>query len=256
MTAQLKISSKATIGKNVHIGDFTTVFENVEIGDNTTIESNCIIGYHNESAQGKPLIISENSYIRSHSIFYEGSKFGPGLVSGHGVLARENCRAGKRFQIGTNSILDGDSTFGDYVRIHSSVIISKQTVIGDFVFIYPSVIILNDPFPPSPLLEKVMINDLAVIAPYSVIYPGVTIGTGGFVAAGSHVKLDVPDAHCVAGSPAKVFATLDKFIHPKYGLYHPWIKRDIDKYPKEAHSFIEEKISKLEAVINKTRLPK
>lgn len=247
------ISKKAKIGNNVTIGDFTTIHDNVEIGDNTIIESNCIIGYPAKQAKGKPLIIGKNSHIRSHSIFYEGSVLGEGLITGHQAFARENCHVGKSLVLGTKSTLDGDLTIGDYVRIHTLVTIANETKIGDFVYFLPRVILVNDPFPPSSHIKSVTINDLAVVLSGAFIYPGVTIGMGSFVAAGSQVKHDVPDIHCVSGSPAKTFSTIDRFILPTYGAFHPWIKRNIDKYPKEVHPLIEDKIKILDEMIKKTK---
>ena len=131
--------------------------------------------------------------------------------------------------------------------------ISEGTVIGDFVYILPYAQFLNDPLPPSPMLEGITVKNLAVISSGAVIFPGVTIGEGSFVAAASHVKKDVTDIHCVAGSPAVLFCTLDKFVHPKYGRYHPWIKRHIAKYPVAVHPKIDEGVAGLDRLIKAHR---
>ncbi|MDP0590168.1 MAG: hypothetical protein QS748_13665 [Candidatus Endonucleobacter bathymodioli] len=89
------ISNNATIGGNVSIGQFTTIYDNVIIGDNVTIEGYCEIGVSNNLSEGLPLYIGNNSHIRSHSIFYEGSKFEEGLVTGHRVTVREKTAAEK-----------------------------------------------------------------------------------------------------------------------------------------------------------------
>ncbi len=49
----------------------------------------------------------------------------------------------------------------------------------------------------------IRIKDYAWIASNVIILPGVTIGTGAVVGAGSVVTRDVPDFHVVAGNPAK-----------------------------------------------------
>lgn len=247
------ISKKAKIGKNVFVGDFTTIHDNVEIGDNTVIESNCIIGYPARAAKEKLLIIGPNSHIRSHSIIYEGSKFGCNFITGHKVFARENCLAGNYFQLGTSTVLDGRATFGHCVRIHSYCIISEDTIVGDFVYFLPRVQMVTDPFPPSEILLGITIKDLTVIAAGALLYPGITLGMGSFIAAASHVKQNVADIHCVAGSPAKTFATLDKYVLPTYGAFHPWIKRIIDKYPENLHPLIEEKIRKIDEIIQEKK---
>ena len=66
---------KAKLGENVKVGQFTTIYVNVEIADNIVIEGYCEIGVQNHLSKGETLYIGENSHIRSHSAFYEGSTF-------------------------------------------------------------------------------------------------------------------------------------------------------------------------------------
>ncbi len=51
--------------------------------------------------------------------------------------------------------------------------------------------------------EKVTIEDYVFIGPRSIILPGVTIGRGAIIAAGSVVTKDVESMKIVAGVPAK-----------------------------------------------------
>lgn len=51
--------------------------------------------------------------------------------------------------------------------------------------------------------EKVVIKDYVFIGPRSVILPGVTIGKGAIIAAGSIVTKDVKEKEIVGGVPAK-----------------------------------------------------
>ena len=67
---------------------------------------------------------------------------------------------------------------------------------------------------------KVEIKDWAYIGAYSQIMPGVTIGEGALVAAGSIVTKSVP-SHCVVGgNPAKIICTTDEYIknNERYNL--------------------------------------
>jgi acetyltransferase-like isoleucine patch superfamily enzyme len=52
--------------------------------------------------------------------------------------------------------------------------------------------------------EKVIINDYVFIGPRSIILPGVTIGKGAIIAAGSVVTKDVGEKEIVGGTPAKM----------------------------------------------------
>lgn len=59
---------------------------------------------------------------------------------------------------------------------------------------------------------KVIIKDGAYIGAFSQIMPGVTIGRGSLVAAGSVVTKSVPDNVVVGGNPAKFICTVDKYL--------------------------------------------
>ncbi len=59
---------------------------------------------------------------------------------------------------------------------------------------------------------KVVIEDWAYIGTGSQIMPGVTIGEGSLVAAGSIVTKSVPAGVVVAGNPARFICTVEDFI--------------------------------------------
>ena len=142
-------TGRARIGRGSKISPTAEIYDNVVIGNNVTIEGHCVIGYPTPLAGGRPLVIGDDSHIRTHSIFYEGSTLGPGLVTGHRVTVRELFVAGRNLQIGTLCDFQGHATVGDYVRTHSSVHIGQQTRIGDYVWIFPYTVFTNDPHPPS-----------------------------------------------------------------------------------------------------------
>ena len=232
------VSDKADIGKNVVIGPFTVVHENVVVKDNSIIEGFCEIGYPTNLAKTNALVIGENSLIRSHSIFYQGSVFGDRLITGHRVTIRENVTAGKNLQIGTLSDFQGDCEIGDFVRTHSNVHIGKKSIIGDFVWIFPYVVLTNDPHPPSDILEGVIVHDYAVIATMSVLLPGVTVGSNSLVAAHSLVNKDVPESQVVGGAPAKILCAADviKLKGSEGKSAYPWPRHFHRGYPEEVVS--------------------
>lgn len=67
---------------------------------------------------------------------------------------------------------------------------------------------------------KVVIKDWAYIGAHAQIMPGVTIGEGAMVAAGSIVTKSVPDGMVVAGNPAKVICSVNDYLQRnlKYNL--------------------------------------
>jgi UDP-3-O-[3-hydroxymyristoyl] glucosamine N-acyltransferase len=228
-------ADKLVICSNCSIGANTVVFNGVEIGKNTTIENNCEIGCLTEFADNKPLIIGEESFIRSHSVFYCGSTFGPELRTGHRVTVRENTIAGVNLQIGTLSDIQGDCTIGDYVRFHSNVHIGKRTKIGDFVWVFPYVVFTNDPAPPSESLIGAFVKDFASIGTMSVILPGVVIGKHAVIGAHSLVSKDIPDSTLAYGSPAKKhgFTFRVKLKDGTNRAAYPWTRHFHRGYPEE-----------------------
>jgi|GEM_PF-620228 len=198
------VHKDAVIGSGVVIGAYTIVHKNVCIGDGSVIGSHCEIGCPaHHSSDGGALIIGKNSYIRSHSIFYEGSSFGDNLVTGHRVTVREKTKAGRAFQIGTLSDIQGHCEIGDFVKFHSNVHIGQHSKIKSYVWMFPYVVLTNDPHPPSNVMMGVVVEEYVAIATMSIILPGVTIREGALVGAHSSVSRDVEPNTVVAGSPAK-----------------------------------------------------
>lgn len=227
------VNSKAKIGNNVQIGAYSIIYENVVIGDNSIIEGFCEIGYSTKLAEGKLLVIGKNSHIRSHSIFYEGSSFGEGLVTGHRVTVREKTIAGINLQIGTLSDFQGDCHIGDYVRTHSNVHIGKHSLIGNYVWIFPYVVLTNDPHPPSNTMMGVTVKDYAVIATMSVILPGIVVNEHSLVGAHSLVNRDVPKNMVVGGNPAKILCEASSIkLKGKDMSAYPWPRHFNRGYPE------------------------
>lgn len=81
------------------------------------------------------------------------------------------------------------------------------------------------------MFGKVIVEDGAYIGAYSQIMPGVTIGKGALVAAGSIVTKSVPAGVVVAGNPAKFICTVEEYIerNRKYNVGTKGISLDAKK---------------------------
>ena len=229
------ISKDAQIGRNVEIGAFTIVKSGVSIGDDSTVGAFCELGVPSTNSLFPSLEIGSRSLIRSHSVFYNGSKFGDELTTGHRVTVRENTIAGNNLQIGTLSDIQGDCLIGDYVRFHSSVHVGKESQIEDFVWVFPYVVLTNDPHPPSELRLGVTLKTYAVIATHSTILPGVIVGSGALVGAHSLVAKDVVEHTVVSGVPARYKCdTSSILLRDGTGQSaYPWRKHFRRSYPGE-----------------------
>jgi len=132
-------------------------------------------------------------------------------------------QAGNRGKIRDFSILFGSKetpvTIGDdfFIGAHCYINGAAGLTIGSRVTIAHGVMIFTDSGPnTSQKLQKhfpitaapVKIGDDVWIGASAMILPGVIIGNGCVIGAGSLVKDDVPDGSVVAGNPAKVVREL------------------------------------------------
>lgn len=233
------ISSHAKIGQNVRIAPTAIIHDNVIVGDGCDIQDFCILGTPTggENA-GKPLILHNNSIIRSHSILYEGSTFGENLHVAHSCVLRDGITAGSHLSVGNFSDLEGNCVIGDYCRFHSQTHIGRGCKIGNLVWIYPNVVLTNDPLPPSTLEIGVTVEDGCVICTGSVILPGAHLGKGSFVAALSRAKGAIPPVRIVAGFNGEITGTIDKLRHRASNKQHPW-PNHFARYPDSAQPMIK-----------------
>jgi acyl-[acyl carrier protein]--UDP-N-acetylglucosamine O-acyltransferase len=232
----------AQIGAGSTIGAYSIIGETVRIGENTEIGAYCEIGVQVGVLPPGPLTIGAGSLIRSHSVLYQNSTFGPGLKTGHRVTLREAIRAGTDLQVGTVSDLQGHCEIGNHVRLHSNVHIGQRSRIGNCVWIFPYVVLTNDPHPPSEHLSGCAVEDYAVIATMSTVLPGKRIGRGALVGAMTLVREDVPDDTICVGVPCRNVGSTGRIKFKDSGEpVYPWRRHFHRGYPPAlVRSWIEE----------------
>lgn len=236
-----RISASSQIGEGCQIAPTAIIHDNVVLGDGCQIDDWCIIGAPARGeAAGKTLNIGSGAHIRSHSILYEGSSYGPDLRVGHHSMLRENLVVGKNLQVGTFNDLEGDAEIGDWVRFHSQVHLSKGSVVGDLAWIFPNVVTTNDPIPPSGLCVGTEVGAGGIVATGALLLPGCKLGAGAFVAACALAKGDVPAGALVVGNPGKIIGSVRRLKYKPAELQHPWMEHHADAYPEEAQARIAE----------------
>lgn len=114
------------------------------------------------------------------------------------------------------SIGDESSLGRCEMTLHEAITIGKRVVINDDVVLLTASHSLSDSLWRHKK-KPIHIDDYAWIATGSIILPGVTIGKGAVVGAGSVVRENVPEYSVVSGNPA----TLTKSLRTRRLNYSP-----------------------------------
>jgi acetyltransferase-like isoleucine patch superfamily enzyme len=180
------------------------------IGTDSYIFEQVILGFpsrENMRKQGyQGTIIGDHAVIRTGTIIYSDVRIGNNFSSGHNVLIRENTQIGDNVSLGSGTIIEGRCEIGNDSNLQSLVYIPTLTSIGSHVFIGPNAVLTNDRYPPNggSDLKGPNLEDYASIGANVTILPGITIGKGALVAAGSVVTRNVPPKTLAIGAPARI----------------------------------------------------
>lgn len=135
------------------------------------------------------------------------SSIGAGTRVWQFCVILEGARIGKACNICSHCFIENDVVVGDRVTIKSGVQLWNGLRLEDDVFIGPNVTFTNDRYPRSKQypesFPETWVGKAASIGANATILPGIKIGEGALVGAGSVVTKDVPPGNTVVGNPAK-----------------------------------------------------
>ena len=139
-----------------------------------------------------------NYFLQRISLLYWRFVASPEKYARHlGVNIGEHCFISTREWASEPYLI----TIGDHVQLTRNVSIHTHGG-GNSIW---------ETHPDFDFFGKVVIEDWAYIGAYAHIMPGVTIGRGALVAAGSIVTKSVPPHTVVGGNPARVICTTEEF---------------------------------------------
>lgn len=189
------------------------IHDNVRVPPDAVIGDFCLIGEpYRGMPEGTETTIGPGTIIRSHTVIYAGNRIGTGFQSGHGAFLRECNEIGDDVSVGTKSIVEHHVVIEDGVRIHSGAFVPEYSVLRKMCWIGPNVVLTNARYPASPSAKEnlagVIVEEHARIGANSTILPGITVGRGSLVGAGSVVTKDVPPGMVVVGNPARILCAV------------------------------------------------
>lgn len=171
------------------------------------IEPDAVVGLVYAEDCG-PARIGAGALIRAFSVVYGDVRAGARFRTGHHVLVREHTTLGDDVLVGTGTVIEGHCSIGNDVKMESGVFVPTDTTIGDRVFIGPRAVFTNDRYPLRRREEYVpqgpTIEDDATIGANVTLLPGVRVGAGAMIAAGSVVTRDVEPWYLAVGAPARM----------------------------------------------------
>lgn len=172
-----------------------------------------MIGLPFAGMNGEQTLIGDNSIIRAGSFIYAGNCIGKYFQTGNKTNIRELNQIGNHVSIGTLSVIEHHVTISDNVRIHSQVFVPEYSILDENCWLGPNVVLTNARYPKHPSVKDdlcgVHIKVNAKIGANSTLLPGVVIGEGSLIGAGSLVTKDVGDGVIAMGNPASVKRKID-----------------------------------------------
>ncbi len=142
-----------------------------------------------------------SNFIDATVVIGEGTRIWHFAVILADVVIGENTNIGSHVEIGHGCKI------GNRVRISHGVFLPPNSVVEDDVFLAPGVLASDDRYPrannPDYHAQPPHFEQGCSVGIGSVILPGVRIGAGAMIGAGSIVTKDVPPKGHVRGEPAR-----------------------------------------------------
>jgi acetyltransferase-like isoleucine patch superfamily enzyme len=204
------------VAENVIIKDFAVIYANAILKENVIIGEHSVIGrtptsnslMEKELSDKGKTLLHEKVVICSNVVVYNNVSIGADSLVGDNSSVFYDVTIGEKTLISRSVTINSDTVIGNNTRIMDNTHITGKAVIGNHVFISVGVMTANDngfgALGFGSHIKGPVIEDYVSVGAGAVILPGVVLGKGCIVAAGSVVKDDVPEDVIVAGNPAVV----------------------------------------------------
>lgn len=147
-------------------------------------------------------------FIHDSAIVDEGAAVGAFTSIWHFSHVEKKAVIGENCNLGQNVYVGNSAIVGNACRLGNSVSIFSHVELEDFVFCAPFMVFTHIGFPRANVnrrgvFKKTLVRKGATLGANSTVVPGLTIGEGTFLAAGSTLTKDSPDWALMVGSPAR-----------------------------------------------------
>lgn len=115
-----------------------------------------------------------------------------------------NCSIGKGCTIHSHVWIGDNVVIGENCKIQAFSFLPTGVKLGNNVFVGPRVTFTNDKHPPSGKWSETIVEDDVSIGAGAIILPGIRLGKGCKIGAGSLVTKDIPPGKLAYGSPARI----------------------------------------------------
>lgn len=190
-----KISESAVIKENVTLGSNIVLEDNVYIDygciirDNVHIKKGSFIGagsilgeyiedfYNDRKNKTHPLVIGENSIIRTGNVIYGDTVIGAGVETGCNVIIKNNCNISECAVINDNSVVNPGTFIGKNTVILNSTILGRKPMATTGI--------------QRKVQEKLIplkIGENCIIGAAAVLYTGSIFGNNVLVSDGASIR--------------------------------------------------------------------
>lgn len=177
------VHPNARIGNNVSIEAFVTIHEDVEIGDDTWIGPNAVI--MDGARIGKNCKIFPGAVIAGipQDLKFKGEE--TTVEIGDNTTIREYVTVNRGTAAKGKTVVGKDCLLQSYSHVAHDCLIHDRVILGSY----------------AGLAGEVVVEDWAIVSPYTAVHQFCRIGKHSFIAGGSLVRKDIPPFILVANEP-------------------------------------------------------
>jgi UDP-2-acetamido-3-amino-2,3-dideoxy-glucuronate N-acetyltransferase len=146
--------------------------------------------------------------VHTSSFIDKGAKVGKFTNIWHFCHIEPEAVVGENCNLGQNVYVGNKAKVGNGCRLGNSVSVFSHVEIEDFVFCAPFMVFTHISFPRASVSRKevflkTLVKTGSTLGANSTVVPGVTVGVGTFLAAGSTLTKSTKDWSLMVGVPAR-----------------------------------------------------